>query len=114
MSLKIDRLNNVIMREVSMILATEIKDPNIKFVTVTAVRTTSDLSFTKIYVTCLKDEFRKETMKALRNSSGYIRKELAQRIEVRHIPKIEFIYDESIEYGKRIEDKIREIHEEEK
>lgn len=113
MSLKIDRLNNIIMKEVSVILQMEVKDPNVKFVTITAVRTTNDLSFCKIYVTTLKDEFKSETMKALKNASGYIRKELANRIEIRHVPKIEFVYDESIEYGKRIEDKIKEIHEEE-
>ena len=110
MSLKIERLNKLIMQEVSMILETEIKDQDIKFVTVTAVRTTSDLSYSKIYVTILNDERRKETMKALNNASGFVRKILADRIEVRHIPKIEFVYDESIEYGKNIETKIKEIH----
>lgn len=110
MSLKIDRLNKLIMQEVSMILETEIKDQDIKFVTVTAVRTTSDLSYSKIYVTVLNDEHRKETMKALNNASGFVRKILADRIEIRHIPKIEFVYDESIEYGKNIEAKIKEIH----
>ena len=114
MNLKIERLNNTLMREISMILMQEVKDPNCKFVTITAVRTTSDLSYTKIYVTTLKDEFRKETMKALKNASGFIRRELANRIEVRHIPKLEFVYDESIEYGKKIEDKIKEIHKEDK
>ena len=112
MSLKIDRLNNIIMKEVSQILAREIKDNDIQFVTVTAVKTTSDLSFSKIYVTILNDERRKETMKALKNASGFIRKELASRIQVRHVPELEFVYDESIEYGKHIEDIIREIHEE--
>ena len=113
MSLKIDRLNNIIMREVSMILEREVKDRGIEFVTVTAVKTTSDLSFSKIYVTVLNDEKRKETMKALENASGFIRKTLADRIEVRHIPKLEFVYDESIEYGNRIEAKIKELHENE-
>ncbi len=113
MSLKIERLNNIIMREVSMILEREVKDRGIEFVTVTAVKTTSDLSFSKIYVTVLNDEKRNETMKALENASGFIRKTLADRIEVRHIPKLEFVYDESIEYGNRIEAKIKEIHENE-
>lgn len=110
MNLKIERLNNTIMREVSMILETEIKDRDIKFVTVTAVKTTSDLSFCKIYVTVLNDDRRTEIMKSLNNASGFIRKLLSERIEVRHIPKLEFIFDESIEYGKRIEDKIKEIY----
>lgn len=113
MSLKIERLNNLIMREVSIILEREVKDRGIEFVTITAVKTTSDLSFSKIYVTILNDDKKDEIMKSLKGASGFIRKTLADRIEVRHIPKLEFVYDESIEYGKRIEDKIKEIHEKE-
>lgn len=113
MSLKIERLNNLIMREVSIILEREVKDKGIEFVTVTAVKTTSDLSFSKIYVTILNDDKKDEIMKSLKGASGFIRKTLADRIEVRHIPKLEFVYDESIEYGKKIEDKIKEIHEKE-
>ena len=113
MSLKIERLNNLIMREVSIILEREVKDRGIEFVTVTAVKTTADLSFSKIYVTILNDDKKDEIMKSLKGASGFIRKTLADRIEVRHIPKLEFVYDESIEYGKRIEDKIKEIHEKE-
>ncbi len=111
MSIKIDRLNNLIMREVSIILQTEVKDRGIDFVTVTAVKTTSDLSFSKIYVTVLNEEKKDDIMKSLRGASGFIRTELANRIEVRHVPKLEFVYDESIEYGQRIEEKIKEIHE---
>lgn len=114
MNLKIERLNNLMMREISMILQTEIKDHDIKFVTITAVKTTSDLSFSKVYVTCLNDTKRKETLTALNNASGFIRKLLSERIDVRHIPKIDFIYDDSIAYGKKIEDKIKEIHDKEK
>ena len=87
MNLKIERLNNTLMREISMILQTEIKDNDIKFVTLTAVKTSSDLSYAKIYVTCLNDEKRKDTMLALNNASGFIRKILADRIDVRHVPK---------------------------
>ena len=111
MSLKIERLNNLIMREISIILQTEVKDRGIEFVTVTGVKTTSDLSFSKIYVTVLDNNKKDEIMKSLKGASGFIRTELANRIEVRHIPKLEFVYDESIEYGQRIEDKIKEIHE---
>lgn len=111
MGFKIDRINNMILEQVSYILATEIKDEDIKFVTVTAVKTTNDLSFAKIYFTVLNDR-RKETEEALNNARGYIRKLLADRIEVRHTPELSFIFDESIEYGKKIEDIIEKIHEE--
>ena len=68
MSMKIERVNNSILRELSYILANEIKDQNIRFVTVTSVKTTNDLSFAKVYVTVLKEEFKNETLKSLKNS----------------------------------------------
>ena len=111
MSIKIDRINHSIIREISYILMEEVKDSNIKFVTITDCKTTNDLSFAKIYFTVLDDSKKEETIKALDNAKGFIRKELADRIEIRHIPELEFIYDESIEYGKKIEEKIKEINE---
>lgn len=109
MSIKNERINNILHRELSYILANEVKDKDIKFVTVTECRVTSDLSFAKVYFTVLSNK--EETIKALKNAKGFIRKILADRVELRHIPELEFIYDDSIEYGKRIEDKIKEIHE---
>ena len=108
MSLKNERINSNIQKEISYIIANEVKNPNIKFVTITAVDVTSDLSFAKVYFTTLDDK--KETLKGLKSAKGYIKKALANRIELRHIPELEFIYDESIEYGARIEEKIKEIH----
>lgn len=113
MSIKIDRINHSIVREISYILMTEVKDEDIKFVTITACKTTNDLSFAKIYFTVLDDSKRESTLEALKNAAGFIRKELAERIEIRHIPELEFVYDESIEYGKKIENIIENIHENE-
>jgi len=111
MSIKIERINNMILEQVSHVLAEEIKDQDINFVTVTAVKTTSDLSFAKIYFTVLNGKV-KETMDALNNAKGFIRRELADRVSIRHIPELTFVYDESIEYGRKIEDLIEKIHEE--
>ena len=111
MSIKIDRINHSIVREISYILMTEVKDEDIKFVTITDCKTTNDLSFAKIYFTVLDDSKRESTLEALKNASGFIRKELAERIEIRHIPELEFVYDESIEYGRKIEGIIENIHE---
>ena len=110
MSLKIERINSSMQKEISYIIANEVKNPNVKFVTITACDVTNDLSFAKVYFTTLSDA--KETLNALKSAKGFIRKALADKIELRHIPELEFIYDESIEYGKRIEDKIKEIHNE--
>ena len=110
MSIKIDRINHSMIREISYIIANEVKDQHIKFVTITDVKVTNDLSYAKVYFTILNEEYKNETLKALKQASGFIRSKLCERIDIRHMPELEFIYDESIAYGKLIEDKIKEIH----
>ena len=66
-------------------------------------------SHDKVYFTVLENK--EETLKSLKRAKGSIRRELADRIELRHIPELQFIYDESIEYGKRIEEVIKKIEE---
>lgn len=114
MSVKIDRIASQMIKEVSYVLANEVKDSDIRFVTVTDVKVTNDLSFAKVYVTVLKEDKIEDTLKALKNASGFIRKALALRLNIRHIPELEFVYDESIEYGKKIENIIENIHEQNK
>ena len=112
MNIKIERINHMIMEEVSKILMLEVKDEDIKFVTVTDCDTSNDLSYCKVYVTVLEQEKRDETLKALNNASSFIRGELAKRIEIRHIPELKFIYDESVSYVEKIDNIIDQINEE--
>ena len=98
------------MEEVSKILMLEIKDENIKFVTVTDCDTSNDLSYAKIYVTVLEEDKKEETLKALNKASSFIRSELAKRIEIRNIPELKFYYDESISYGEKIDKIIDKIN----
>lgn len=112
MSIKTERIGSNLVKEISYILATEIKDQDIKFVTITDCKVTNDLSFAKVYYTVLEQSRKKETDSALKSASGYIRHLLHDRVDIRHIPELTFVYDESIEYGKKIENIIEEIHEE--
>lgn len=112
-SIKIERLNHAFQEEISMILMTEIKDEDIKFVTITGVETTSDLSYAKVYFTVLDDTKRKSTLEALNGAASFIRGKLAERVEVRHTPELKFIYDTSIEYGNHIDEIIDNIIKEE-
>ena len=112
MSIKTERIGSNLIREISYILATEIKDEDIKFVTITDCKVTNDLSFAKVYYTVLNINRKKETNDALKGASGYIRHLLHDRVDIRHIPELTFVYDESIEYGKKIETIIEEIHDE--
>ena len=110
MSVKIDRIASNLVKEVSYILMTEIKDKDIQFVTITDCKLTNDLSFAKMYYTVLDDSKRESTAKALKNARGFVRSKLYDRVDIRHIPEIDFVFDESIEYGKNIENIIEEIH----
>lgn len=109
MSFKIDRLNNSFVEQISQILRTEIKDPRINFVTVTAVSITNDLSFAKVYVTVLDDSERNNVLKLLNKASNFIERELSKRVDIRKMPNITFVYDESIEYATNIENIIESI-----
>lgn len=111
MSLKTDRIASNLIKEISYILANKIKDRDIKFVTITDCKVTTDLSFAKVYFTVLENDRKEETLKALKNASGYIRKELAERVDIRHIPELQFVFDKSIEYGNKIEHIIEQLHE---
>lgn len=111
MSVKIDRLNNLFVEEISKIIHNEVKDKDIGFVTITDVRITNDLSFAKVYFTTL-DEDHKKVLNSLNKASGFIRSLLCDRVQIRKMPDIHFVYDESIEYGKKIEDIIDRINNE--
>jgi ribosome-binding factor A len=110
-SLKGERISSDIQREISNILLTEAKDEDFKHVTITAVEATNDLSFAKVYFTTTDD--RSKVEHDLNNAAGFFRSLLAERLEVRHTPELRFIFDESIEYGAKIEKIIEQLHEEE-
>ena len=111
MSVKIDRLNNMFVEEISKIIHSEIKDKEVGFVTVTDARVTNDLSFAKIYITTLNDN-RERVLNTLNKASSFIRTMLCDKIKIRKMPEIHFVYDESIEYGKKIDDIIERINNE--
>ena len=110
MSIKTDKIGASFIREISNIIQNDIKDPKIKFVTLTGCEVTNDLSFAKVYVTILNDKFKDETLLALNKAANYIEIELSKRVDIRKMPQISFLYDESIEYGKKIEEKLKEIN----
>ena len=114
MSVKIDRIASNLVKEISYILMTEVKDPDVKFVTVTDCKVTSDLSYAKVYFTNLIDKDRDKVTKALNKASGFIRGKLFDAVEIRKMPELTFVYDESIAYGNKIEKIIEDINQEEK
>jgi len=103
------RAGRLIQEEISKIIQRELKDPRIGFVTVTGVDVTDDLRYAKVFITVLKRENKKKTLKGLERAKGFIRREIGQRIKMRCTPEIEFGFDEAIEHGAHIEEVLRKI-----
>ncbi len=99
---RIGRINDEMRKELAQILR-EIKDPRVSdaFVSVLAVDATADLKYAKVYYSALGKE-KKEIAKGLRSSAGYIRRQLAMRMNLRMTPELTFIEDHSIEHGAHI------------
>ncbi len=113
MKLKGERVASDLIRELGMLLLTEVKDEDLKNVTITYATVSNDLSSAKVYFTTLDDHKRDKVIRDINNASGYFRSELAKRLDLRTVPELKFIYDESIEYGQKIEKIIEKINSEE-
>ncbi len=113
-SIKNTRINEEVMRELAQIIRNEIKDPRIHAMTsISSVEVAPDLKTCKVYISVLGDEqAQKDSLEGLKSAAGYVRKCLAQSLNLRNTPEIRFILDQSIAYGvemsKKIDDLIRQ------
>lgn len=113
MSLRSNRVAEQMKKELGDIIGRKLKNPKVGFVTITDVEVTGDLQEATIYITSLGSEREKrETLEALEKSKGFIRSEIGSRIRLRRTPEIKFEFDSSIEYGNKIEELLRSLHEE--
>ncbi len=108
-----ERIGDLMQRELSHVLARESHDPRFNLLTVSAVKVTRDLAQAKVYVTSYTASDKQasaDTIKALNKAAGFFRSLLAKQIQLRTIPQLRFIYDESIEYGSRLSTLIDEVN----
>ena len=112
-SVKNTRINGEVLKELSNIIRSEIKDPRINPMTsVVAVEVAPDLKTCKAYISVLGDEkSQKDTITGLKSAEGYIRRQLARTVNLRNTPEIRFILDQSIEYGINMSQLIDEVTE---
>ena len=112
-SVKNTRINGEVLKELSNIIRSEIKDPRINPMTsVVAVEVAPDLKTCKAYISVLGDEkSQKDTITGLKSAEGYIRRQLARTVNLRNTPEIRFILDQSIEYGINMPKLIDEVTE---
>jgi ribosome-binding factor A len=108
-----ERVADQIRAEVTTMIAREVHDPGIGFVTVTRVRVTPDLQQARVYYTSLGDAAaRTQTARALERAAGFMRRQIGQRLHLRRAPEIRFEYDEAIGHQDRVEQLLKEIAEE--
>ena len=102
-SKRIDGINQEIQRELSSLLRT-VKDPRVQdvMISITRVETTPDLRYTKVYVSFLQQEKADEAMKGLKSAAGYLRRQIAANLQLRHAPEIQWALDDSITYGAKM------------
>ena len=107
MASKIERIQTLIMRNISEIIQFELRNPNLGFISIPEVKVSKDFSHAKVYVSFIKEEDIKEGMKILEKSKGFIRSELAQRLDIRRVPEISFVLDEGSEKERRISELLK-------
>lgn len=107
---RIGRIDEEYRKELSQIIGYELKNPNVTgMISVTKVKVTPDLKYAKVYVSILNSKNIDETLEGLKKSSGFIRSELAKRINLRNTPELVFEIDDSMEYGAKIDSILKEI-----
>lgn len=107
---KIERISSDVLKYLSNIILTETRDELMKTITLTEVEVSKDLSYAKVYFTSISNLTHQEIEKEMNEAAPYLRGKLAKVLEVRNIPELKFIYDETIEYATKIEKIIKEIH----
>ena len=109
-SSRMNKIDEELKKEISNIISTELKNPHLTgLISVTKVKTTPDLRFARVYVSMINERSKKENLSILKQSSGYIRSGIAKRVNLRTTPELIFLFDESIEYGSRIDSILEKI-----
>ncbi|MBI5095689.1 MAG: 30S ribosome-binding factor RbfA [Candidatus Hydrogenedentes bacterium] len=110
---RLKRVGELIREEIAALLTKGVKDPRVGFVSVLAVRVSSDLRYANVYVSLYgKENERKSSLIALKNSAGWIRRELGKTVRLRFTPELRFFEDDTLDRVFHMEEVFREIHEE--
>ena len=106
---RINRINEEIRKELANLFR-ELKDPRISsgLVSITRVDTTGDLRYARVYVSALDKDTEPRVMKGLKSASGFLRREIGHRLQLRYTPELQFIADDSIAYGAHILEVLRD------
>lgn len=107
---RMNKIDEELKKEISSIISTELKNPHLTgLISVTKVKTTPDLRYAQVFVSMINEKSRKENLAILKQSSGFIRSNIAKRINLRNTPELVFQFDESLEYGSKIDEILKNI-----
>lgn len=109
MNVKLEKTASNIMKNLSLIINEEIKDKLIKNINITHVNLSNDLSIAKIYYLILNDK-KNDIQLSLDKAIPFLRTKLAEKLKIRHTPELVFVYDEAVDYGIKIEEKLKELN----
>lgn len=110
-SYRIERVASLIKEELSLIFLHKIQDPKLSIITVTNIKVSPDLRHTKVYLSVYDKNKRKEVLEKVNELKGWIRTQLAGRIQIRFVPELDFYIDDTLDYVEKIEGIIKKIHE---
>jgi len=109
-----DRVAGLFKEEIARMLIKGLKDPRVRSVVITGVRVSDDLRNARVFFTLLDEQGnREDAQKGLMNARGFIRRELGMRLDIKYMPDLTFSFDHSIEYGRRIEQVLKDLREKE-
>ena len=110
---RLNRINEELKKELSGVINYKIKNPNVTgMISVTRVKITPDFKYAKVYVSILNSKNIDKTMEGLKESSGFMRSELAKTVNLRITPELVFELDDSLEYGEKIDSILKELKKE--
>lgn len=110
---RLNRINEELKRELSQIISYELKNPNVTgMISVTRAKITPDFKYAKVYVSILNSKNTQRTIEGLKESSGYIRSQIAKKINLRITPELVFELDDSLDYGEKIDSILKNLKKE--
>jgi len=110
MAYRAEKLAQELKEKLSVLIARELRDPRLGLATITNVKLSPDRRYARLFVSVLgSPEEQRQTLTALNDSAGFLRRQIGARIRLRHIPELIFVFDGSIEYGARMEQILEEV-----
>jgi len=108
-----ERINSLMLEAIAEILLREVKDPRVHNVTITAVVVSPDLKLAKVFFSTFRSEDKESALAGLQSATGYIKRQVAGHLRLRHTPELRFLFDETLEKANRLESLLRQVEQKE-